>query len=236
MRQRHFLSLSFQVFAARAFVTHHGSNWTKEFRVIGFENGARVTQSDDGSITVSVPPGNFDLWKGEENGAPRLVTNVDDPSFEFEVTWSGSATRPLEFVAIIVQRNLDEFVRFSYQLTAAGKHRLFAAYVKGNSADMFLRKECRDGAPNRLRVSRIRGDFSFSSALPGADFTEQVYYPCLMQAAAVGLAAGHTGDDKQVFEATATSISYHALEDQLPDPEPRPTDPSLLSSPTFEFW
>ena len=91
----------------------------------------------DGSVSVngtqlelSVPAGiAHDVWSGG-NMAPRLMQPVGDSDFEVEVKFESPVTDSFEMQGLIVQQDLDDFLRFDFY-GDGGQTRVFAARVVG---------------------------------------------------------------------------------------------------------
>ncbi len=154
----------------------------------------------DGSVSVngtqlalSVPAGiAHDVWSGG-NMAPRLMQPVGDTDFEVEVKFESPVTEKFEMQGLIVQQDLDDFLRLDFY-GDGGQTRVFAARVVGGSPTALANVTVPAAAtPLFMRVTRSGDTWTLSSSLDGSAWTTVTSFVHALAVSEVGPFAGNSG-------------------------------------------
>lgn len=108
----------------------------------------------NGSIQIGVPGGvGHDLWKGEENQAPRLLQTVDNANFGIEARFTSVPEKRFQIQGIVAQETDSRFIRLDIHHNGTSL-RVYAAYIDGNDARVRVNRAVEGPTPDRLRVLR----------------------------------------------------------------------------------
>jgi hypothetical protein len=165
-------------------------------------------------LELSVPAGvRHDLWENA-NEVPRILQPAADTDFELEVKMDSAVTLDAQMQGIIIQEDVNEFLRFEFFGQGGVRTAVYAAsFVDGVptvenklglTAGMFY-------APIYMRVSRVGDNWTQSFSTDGITYNTAVSFTHAMRVRDVGVYAGNANTTLAVYPGyTATFDYFHA--------------------------
>ena len=152
-------------------------------------------------LELSVPAGTaHDVWSGG-NMAPRLMQPVGDSDFEVEVKFESSVTDSFEMQGLIVQQDLDDFLRFDFY-GDGGQTRVFAARVVGGSPTALTNVAIPvSAAPLYLKVTRTGDTWALAYSGDGSTWTSVTSFVHALAVSEVGPFVGNAGSSPPAHTA-----------------------------------
>lgn len=112
----------------------------------------------DGTAQISVPGGiPHDMWRGNDNQAPRLLQAVEDRDFGVEAKFDSIPEERFQIQGIVAQEQDDKLIRLDLHHNGTSL-RVYAAYIDGRNARVRVNRSIEGPVPNQLRVLR-NGEF-----------------------------------------------------------------------------
>jgi hypothetical protein len=154
----------------------------------------------DGSVSVngtqlelSVPAGiAHDVWSGG-NMAPRLMQPVGNVDFEAEIKFESPVADRYEMQGLIVQQDLDDFLRFDFY-GDGGQTRVFAArFVAGVPTALANVAIPVSAAPLYLKVTRTGDTWVLAYSTDGSTWTSVTSFVHALSVSEVGPFVGNAG-------------------------------------------
>jgi regulation of enolase protein 1 (concanavalin A-like superfamily) len=173
-----------------------------DFNACGVDGSvwAFVDPVGDGSVSVngtqlelSVPAGlAHDVWTGG-NMAPRLMQPVNDGDFEAEVKFESAVMDSYEMQGLIVQQDLDDFLRFDFYGDGT-RTRVFAArFVAGVPTALVNVTIPASSAPLFLKVTRTGDTWVLAYSGDGSTWTSVTSFVHVLSVSEVGPFVGNAG-------------------------------------------
>lgn len=190
-----------------------------------------------GTIQIGVPGGvSHDLWKGEENQAPRLLQSVDNANFGIEAKFDSVPEQRFQIQGIVAQETDSRFVRLDMHHDGTSL-RIYAAYIDGDDARVRVNKAIEGPTPNRLRVLRAGQYWTLQYSADGEEWSVASAFAQSLVVHELGVFAGNArGASSPAYTAVIDYFRNTDLKEMpefdLPDPEPEPEpDPESESEP-----
>ena len=144
-------------------------------------------------LELSVPAGiAHDVWSGG-NMAPRLMQPVGDGDFEVEVKFESPVTDSFEMQGLIVQQDLDDFLRFDF-FGSGGQTRVFAARFVGGSPTALANVAIPvSAAPLYIKVTRTGDTWALAYSSDGSTWTTVTSFVHALTVSEVGPFVGNAG-------------------------------------------
>lgn len=120
--------------------------------------GTATLTLTDGTAQISVPGGiPHDMWRGNDNKAPRLLQSVEDSDFGVEAKFNSVPEERFQIQGIVAQEQDDKLIRLDLHHNGTSL-RIYAAYIDGRNARVRVNRSIEGPVPNQLRVLR-NGEF-----------------------------------------------------------------------------
>lgn len=112
----------------------------------------------EGTARISVPGGvPHDMWRGNDNQAPRLLQKVENSDFGVEAKFDSVPKERFQIQGIVAQERDDKLIRLDLHHNGTSL-RIYAAYIDGENARVRVNRSIEGPVPNQLRVLR-NGEF-----------------------------------------------------------------------------
>lgn len=151
---------------------------------IAFENG-------EAFLTISLPPGNFDLFNTTYNAA-RVLQDADDVDLSLEARFLSEPSARFQIQGILIEQDALNWIRFD--LRSDGNNlKLFSAVTTDGSSSVEFDIVVPSGAAEYLRVTRLGDDWTMEYSADGVNFTTAGSFTHNLTVSAVGPFAASTG-------------------------------------------
>lgn len=174
-----------------------------------------VNPKGDGSVKlennhalISVPAGNsHDIWTGGNNSA-RLMQPVANKDFDVELKLDSTVDLPCQMQGLLVQQDLNNYLRFDVYSSGTYAHLFVASFVNGMPTAL-LDKVIGNGIPLPyfVRVRRTGDTFSYQRSTDGYNFSEAVHFTRRLTVSQIGPFAGNSACG-YTAPAFTSSIDY----------------------------
>ena len=186
----------------------------------------------DGTIQISIPGGvPHDLWRGNENQAPRLLQSVENKNFGVEARFLSVPEKRFQIQGIVAQEADDKFVRLDMHHDGVSV-RVYAAYIDGNIARVRMNESIKGEIPDRLRVLRTGDFWTLQYSAGEDDWKVASAFSQPLEVNEIGVFAGNAhGVDSPAFTAIIDYFRNADVSDlpdvdfTLPDPDDEKGDP-----------
>lgn len=192
-------------------------NWTfinpkgdGSFLMEGFDTG-------QATISLSIPGGiEHNVWDNG-NESVRIMQNVSNEDFELEIKFESPVTKQYQSQGIIVEQDVNNFIRFDLFSDGAMLHN-FSATFDNNSptqvVDVIISSEIK--SPLFLKVKRTNDTWSMYYSLDGIEWINSKTFDYNLNVSAIGLFALNAGGNPPAF----TSVVDYIFNTDTPiDPE-----------------
>ena len=133
-----------------------------------------------------------DVWP-PTYGVPRLMQAANNTDFTIEAGFDSPLTTSFQSQGILIEQDATHLIRVEFH-HYNGAIKLFAATLSGGSASIKLLKSVSLGSPMLLRVGRSGNLWTVSHSVDGVAWTVGGTFSFVLNAAAVGVFAGNSGD------------------------------------------
>jgi len=174
-----------------------------------------VNPKGDGSVKlennhaqISVPAGSsHDIWTGGNNSA-RLMQAAANADFDVELKLDSAVDLPCQMQGILVQQDLNNYLRFDVYSSGTYAHLFVASFANG-APTVLLDRVIGEGItlPFFLRVRRTGDVFSYQTSTNGYTFSEAVHFTRRLTVSQVGPFAGNNACG-YTAPAFTSSIDY----------------------------
>jgi hypothetical protein len=191
----------------------------------------------NGSIQIGVPGGvSHDLWKGEENQAPRLLQTVDNANFGIEARFTSVPEQRFQIQGLVAQETDDRFIRLDMHHNGTSL-RIYAAYIDGTEARVRVNKAIEGPQPDRLRVLRAGEYWTLQYSADGETWSVADAFSQPLVVRELGLFAGNAaGTTSPAFTAVVDYFRNTDLKEMpefdLPEDAPVQEPPSMGGAPS----
>lgn len=158
------------------------------------------TGTNDALLSIQVPAGTpHDVWTGG-NGAPRIMQNTANTDFEVEVKFQSILASAFQIQGIIVQQDLNNFIRFDVYRNLT-ETRIFAATFVAGTPTIRHNVAITGATPLFLRVRRTGNQWQQWYSYNGTTWIPAALFNHTLAATAIGPFAGNAGSPAPAFTA-----------------------------------
>jgi hypothetical protein len=144
-------------------------------------------------LELSVPAGvAHDVWK-DGNFAPRLLQSVENGNFEAEVKFESLVKDRFETQGLIVQQDLDDFLRFDFYGDGTQTRVYAAKFVAGVPTAVANVVIPVSAAPLYLKVTRNGDTWTLRRSVDGVSWTTVASFVHALSVSEVGPFVGNAG-------------------------------------------
>lgn len=155
---------------------------------------------DGTSLELSVPGGvAHDVWTGGNN-ALRLMQDVNDDDFEFEVKFDSVVSSAYQLQGLLVEQDASNYLRFDFY-GYQGSTYLFAAKFVNGTPTVIANVVVDVGAPSHMRVTRVDDDWVQQWSVDGVSWNTNAAFSLALNVDAVGVFAGNAGGNAPAHTA-----------------------------------
>ncbi len=187
------------------------------------------------NATVNIPGGIKHNLSAAGNLAPRLMQVAPDTDFEVEVKFDSRGIATYQGQGIIVEEDLDTYIRFEIIYTSTGPQ-IFAGYFDAGVLTTIRLISVAD-APGFLRVVRTGDNFELRSSFDDEVWTRFTDFDQLMVVTKIGVFFSNTGGGANYWETPMftgnVDYFFNALEPIVPEDG---GNPSAETPPVVEVW
>lgn len=184
--------------------------------------GDSTLTNTSNQVSISVPKGsNHDLWKNALN-APRIRQLSNDTDFDVEVKFDSILNEKFQANGLIVEQDLNNFLRFDFYYDGSKTHIFSASFVNGIPS-VQLNQTIPSSQTLYLFLKRTADQWVLQYSTDGNNWINAVAYQHKLAVKTVGIFAGNAGSDLPSF----TSLTDYFIVDNLPSA----TDSGLDLSP-----
>jgi hypothetical protein len=175
-------------------------------------------------LEIQVPGGTeHNVWTGG-NMAPRLMQPVANGDFGIEAKFESMVLLKYQLQGLIVQEDIDDFLRFDFY-SSGGQVKLFAArFVAGSPTVLVNATVPVPNAPMYMRVTRSGDTWTYDWSLDGTAWTTAASFTDVLTVTEVGVFAGNAGSGAPahtalvdyVFDTAAPIVPEDAISQTCP--------------------
>ena len=153
------------------------------------------TGTTDALLSIAVPGGTaHDILEGK-NDAPRIMQKANNKDFEIEVKFQSELTSEIQIHGVIIEQDVNNYIRYSLQSDAAGTE-IFA----GTFANGVTTVEAYDtisGSPSPvpmyMRVKRAGNQWTLSYSSDGVTWNTGAIFTHILKVTSIGPFVGNNG-------------------------------------------
>ncbi len=185
------------------------------------------TGTADSVLSINVPAGSeHDVWAG--NMAPRVMQTTANTDLEVEVKFQAPLVSPYQIQGVIVEQDINNFIRFDFVRDNLGT-KVFAASFSNGSPSSRLSVRIVSGNPLYLRVNRLGNQWTELYSYNGTSWTTAGSFSHTLTVAKIGPYAGNAGNPAPAF----TSMIDYFFNTASPI---APEDGGDTVAPVFNIW
>ena len=211
--------------------TLNTSLWTYINPLNDVTQGMAGTGTQDAVLVFSIPAGvSHDIWFAG-NIAPRIMQPCPNTDFEVEVKFQTPLTQRYQIEGIIVQQDLQNFIRFDFVRDGVNT-RLFAGSFVNNSGTNVRDVPIVPGNPLYLRVKRQGNLWTESYSYNAINWTAIAPFERALTVSALGPYAANHGEPGSASPAFIAHVDYFFNTASPIVPEDVPSPPSITGHPS----
>lgn len=125
---------------------------------------------EDGRVSIAIPGGvAHDLWRGNENMAPRLLQTIEDQDFGVEIKFDSVPKERFQIQGLVAQETDQKLVRLDFHHNGSSL-RVYAAYIDDMEVRVRVNRAVEGPTPNRLRALRNGEYWTLQYSADGEDW------------------------------------------------------------------
>ena len=149
------------------------------------------TGTKNALLNISIPAGlDHDVWN--TNNAPRVMQNVSDIDFEIEVKFQSQTTKMYQIQGVIIQQDLNNFIRFDI-FNDGTSNRKFAASTLNGASTSIINQPITGAFPYYIRVKRVGDQWAMNYSSDGKNWTTGYNFAYNLNVTSVGPFVGNAG-------------------------------------------
>lgn len=143
-------------------------------------------------LQISVPSGTkHDMWTNNRN-APRVMQDISNEDFEFDVKFESSMSSMYQLQGVLVEADSTNFLRYNFQHDGTGYY-ITAYSVNNNVATLHVNDPITISPPMYLRTNRTGNTWTLWYSGNGQNWTEATQFTFNLDASSAGVFAGNAG-------------------------------------------
>ncbi|VVB56435.1 SdrD B-like domain protein [uncultured archaeon] len=153
------------------------------------------TGTTDALLSIAVPGGTaHDILEGK-NDAPRIMQKANNKDFEIEVKFQSALTSEIQIHGVIIEQDVNNYIRYSLQSDAAGTE-IFAGTF-ANGVTTVKAYDTISGSPSPvpmyMRVKRAGNQWTLSYSSDGVTWNTGAIFTHVLKVTSIGPFVGNNG-------------------------------------------
>ncbi|MBI5471752.1 MAG: immunoglobulin domain-containing protein, partial [Ignavibacteriae bacterium] len=191
------------------------------------------TGTSDARLSIAIPAGNAHDVYANGIEAPRIMQTIGNVDFTVEAKFESTIGSRYQLQGMIIQQDLNNFIRTDFYHDGTGIHIFAATFVAGSPTVRF------DGlvpasAALWLRVNRAGSNWTIGYSTDGTSFTNSSPFSFSMTTSAIGVFAGNQGNTSTTAPAFTMLCDYFfnvSSPINPEDPSGPPSGPTITQHP-----